>query len=1843
MKTTFTQILRSIRPLLLLYFLFAFSSAQAQYKYTYAGEIGAMQQGLAQLSGPRDVAVDANGNIFIVNHSNRSISKFDSNGKLLLSFGGYGRPNYSGRAEGKFDNLNSIAVDQNGFVYAADGANNRIQKFDNQGNFILEFGTTGSAHGQFQQPLGVFVDKGGFLYVSDSQNNRIQKFNLQGNFLQSIGGTSGTDGYLDFPQDVAVDAAGNIYVMGGGWNAHWGHVKKFDSAGNFLSKVGEGSFSVIKSLAVAADGALFVGDGRDSNFRIQKFGSDGAFIKSIVGVTPDATFGSPEGITLDPSNNLYVTDVASNRVLKLNQDGQLGLVLGGTNNGSGKFVYPEGITVDASDAIYVTDNSLVQKFDKNGNFLMQFGSPGTGNGQFNHASGIAVDKNGNIYVVDRYNNRIQKFSATGVYLKQWGSYGTGNGQLNFPRGIAVDASSNVYVADTQNDRIHKFDSEGNHIMSFGQFGSNNGQFDDPSGILVSKDGQLLVVDFSRVQKFSLNGSFIQSFGVDGSQYNSIAEDAYGNIYTTIYQYSHKLQKYDSNGNLLIETGKPGIGAGEFHEPTGVAVTSEGRVFVVDQNNNRVQYYNRVGVPVVNIKQGTTEIINYSSYNFGDAVLPSGTKEVVFTVNNNGAAPLEITGISISGNHPNDFTVDQSETVTPLAEGASTTFKVIFKPTAAYSRSASMTITTNDANRSSIVVSLAGKGVKSDAVIENFENITKTYGDAPFDLAATSNSTGAMSYSMVTSSIAINMSGEGNKRISIIGTGTATIRAVVNGDANYNYAYKDITITVNKASQTITLQSPGDKTYGDTPISIPANSSAGLSINYTIEGPAMKTGLNSDPQLSFTGGGTVRLVATQAGNSNYLAATPVEYTFTVAKKELVATADNKSRLYGYSNPSLTVTYNGFVNGDNSTAITTAPSATTTATSVSDVGTYPITLSGGESSKYSFSYQSGLLTIAKAYASVSISNIGHTYDGQAKQVTVQTTPQGLAVTTTYNGSETAPSAAGTYSVVATVVDKNYQGSYTSLLSISKAYQTITLQSLGNKTYGDAPISLPATSSAGLNINYTVQGPATITGTAANPQLTLTGTGTVYVRASQEDNGNYHAATPVERSFIVERKVLLVKADDKERVFGESYPQLSISYQGFVSGEGVSVFTALPSAYTAATSTSDVGTYPITVSGGQAANYSLTYQSGTLTITKAPTALSLAELEQTYDGQPKEVMVFALPHNVAKTVTYNGSVTAPTAVGEYNVMVTVIDKNYYGFIAGTLRINKANQTIALQAPGNKTYGDAPINLPATSSAGLTIAYQVEGAATLAGTASNPQLTLTGAGTVRLTATQQGNANYNEATSVEHTFTVAKKLLVVIAEDKERVYGEAYPQLSITYQGFVAGENSSKLQTLPVAATVATSASDVGTYPITVTGGQAANYSFTYQNGTLTITKAPAALTLIDLEQTYDGQPKEVTVFSLPNSIALRITYNGSETPPTAAGSYNVAVTVTDKNYYGEIYGTLRINKLSQSIALQAPGNKTYGDAAVSLPGTSSANLNISYAVTGPAVITGTAANPQLSITGTGTVRVTATQAGNEQYTAALPVEHTFAVAKKELIVRAENKSRVYEQPNPQLTYTYDGFVNGESASVLEVAPVAATTATVNSDAGAYPITLSGGQAANYNFAYQAATLTVNKAEASITVSNLEQQYDGQPKQLTIFTFPQELPLKVTYNGSETAPTAAGVYDVVVTVVDKNYYGSITSTLTILNSTSIADLPGIAPKVILYPNPTTDGKVAIDGLKQFGKVQVTVTDAAGRKVWQTQTTTNGNGTVLLDLESKTTTGLYFIQVSDAQGKPTILKFIKK
>jgi gliding motility-associated-like protein len=324
-----------------------------------------------------------------------------------------------------------------------------------------------------------------------------------------------------------------------------------------------------------------------------------------------------------------------------------------------------------------------------------------------------------------------------------------------------------------------------------------------------------------------------------------------------------------------------------------------------------------------------------------------------------------------------------------------------------------------------------------------------------------------------------------------------------------------------------------------------------------------------------------------------------------------------------------------------------------------------------------------------------------------------------------------------------------------------------------------------------------------------------------------------------------------------------------------------------------------------------------------------------------------------------------------------------------------------------------------------------------------------------------------------------------------------------------------------------------------------------------TLTVAKGDQTITFAPLPSKTLGDAD--FVFTATASSGLPVNYSSNNTAVatvtgnlvhiTGAGSAVITASQPGNATYNaapDVQQTLTVFKSSQTITFGPLPAKTYGDADFTVTATSSSGLTVSFSGDNPSVATVTTAG-LIHITGAGSVVITASQDGNGTYNAAEPVSQTFFVSKAPLTFTADNKSKDYLAQIPVLTYSITGFVNGENQSVLDVLPAIQTAALQNSDAGNYPVTISGGNDNSYSYVYVAGTLTINKIRQILTIVDVPSKLMVKDTYTLIVTSNSGLPVhfevsdvsKATINGNQLTGVARGVIQIrAISAGDQNYF---------------------------------------------------------------------------------------------------------
>jgi hypothetical protein len=842
-------------------------------------------------------------------------------------------------------------------------------------------------------------------------------------------------------------------------------------------------------------------------------------------------------------------------------------------------------------------------------------------------------------------------------------------------------------------------------------------------------------------------------------------------------------------------------------------------------------------------------------------------------------------------------------------------------------------------------------------------------------------------------------------------------------------------------------------------------------------------------------------------------------------------------------------------------------------------------------------------------------------------------------------TASSDVGAYPVTVsqgTLHAANYYFTFTNG-TLTVTPQPVTVSVIGAQVYGSAAAFAGTPSVKTLTVSgitcTTVNGGTSIGTALPFGSYTIDGSSCSGGTLSSSD---YSISSFTGGAYTVYRAALTVTADDQSRVYGAANPTLTYTISGFQNGDDASVVGGAPAISTAATPTSDVGSYPISVSQGtlHAANYYFVFANGTLTVAPKPVTVSVFGA-QVYGSAP----AFA----------------ASTGVTGLTV-------------SGVTCTNLANS--------------APIDssLPAGT-------YSIDGSTCSGGTLSSTNYTIAG---------YTGTAYY-----------VYRAALTVTANDQSRPYGAANPTLTYTITGFQNGDDASVVGGAPAVSTTASTTSDVGSYPISISQGtlHAANYYFVFANGTLTVTQAPVTVSVIGAQiyggaAVFAGTPS-VKGLTVSNVVCTGLTNNATIAPTVGFGTYTIdgttcsggtlsssdytisgytgstftvyraALTVTPDNaarnygaanpaftytisgfvnsedasvvggapaisttatsssdvgsypitasqgtlhaanyYFVFNTGTLTINQAP--LAVSVIGAQIYGSAPAFAGSVAAKGVTVS-GVTCTALTNGSTISAALNF-GTYTIDGSTCSGGtlsSPNYVISGYTGSTYTVYRAALMVTADNQSRTYGAPNPALTYTFSGFKNGDTAAVVSGSAAVSTTATSTSGVGSYPITVAKGSlfATNYYFVFTSGTLTVGKAPLTVTADNKTRAYGASNPALTytIAGFVNGDTAAVV-SGTPTLATTAtptsdpGTFPITVDVTPlsaANYsFVAVPGSLTVTKATTTMTTSGVLlgnPSATLTYGPANTPIVGVPVTFAVGNttspvICTSVTDATGK-----------------------------------------------
>lgn len=281
----------------------------------------------------------------------------------------------------------------------------------------------------------------------------------------------------------------------------------------------------------------------------------------------DSIFGEAVAVACDAEDRVFVFFRGPQPVQAFEPDGKLL-----TTWGEGLFARPHGLFIGPDNTVYCTDDfdHTVRAFSSQGQLLWTLGTSGrpsdTGatstdyrtiqraGPPFHFPTNLAVGPTGEFYVTDGYGNaRVHRFSSDGKLLQSWGEPGSGPGQFHLPHGLAVSADGTVYVADRENSRVQIFNAHGVY----------QGEWTDvarPCQIAIDREGWIYVAEVG-FHAGRWPGTGLAEPGAPGG----------------------RVSIFDSSGNLLARWGggKNPCALGDFFAPHGIAVDSQGNVYVAE--------------------------------------------------------------------------------------------------------------------------------------------------------------------------------------------------------------------------------------------------------------------------------------------------------------------------------------------------------------------------------------------------------------------------------------------------------------------------------------------------------------------------------------------------------------------------------------------------------------------------------------------------------------------------------------------------------------------------------------------------------------------------------------------------------------------------------------------------------------------------------------------------------------------------------------------------------------------------------------------------------------------------------------------------------------------------------------------------------------------------------------------------------------------------------------------------------------------------------------------------------------------------------------------------------------
>lgn len=542
----------------------------------------------------------------------------------------------------------------------------------------------------------------------------------------------------------------------------------------------------------------------------------------------------------------------------------------------------------------------------------------------------------------------------------------------------------------------------------------------------------------------------------------------------------------------------------------------------------------------------------------------------------------------------------------------------------------------------------------------------------------------------------------------------------------------------------------------------------------------------------------------------------------------------------------------------------------------------------SGDYEIHFAPGVLKVNKAELDISVNNHKFTYDGKEYKGNGNNSlnANGFVagedfsnllgdINFTFNGNSYAKNA-GTYDVQADgLYSDNYNlHFYGGSLVIDKAKLNVNvqddIQEYDSNAYNGGSIVVNGFVN-GETINNINQSNLIFTGDSQG----AINAGEYHIYANGLESDNYDFIYNQDAKLIINKANLSVKVDDKSKVYdSNSVTNSTLTYTGFKGNDNESSIdnSSLNFTFNGSSNVKDAGTYTIIANGLNSNNYNITYVNGELHIYKADLIISAEDKSKVYDnsiytgGYSVNYSGFVGNENESLlngSLIFGGNSQSAINAGTYAVVPSGYNSNNYNitYINSNLIIEKAKVTISANDDSKEYNG-----LNQTSSTGVV--YQVDGK-TGTGLYGNDNLggwsliyngnnSVKDAGSYIVSVNGvSSNSNYEIIGTNDGHFVITPKTLTIRADNKNKSYDNSiYTNgYSVSYNGFVAGENRNNLGGTLAFVGDSQNAINAGTYTITPVGLSSNNYTISFIDGNLNIDKAKVAVSVNNDQTIYNG----------------------------------------------------------------------------------------------------------------------------------------------------------------------------------------------------------------------------------------------------------------------------------------------------------------------------------------------------------------------------------------------------